>query len=294
MKKIIIVPLLLTFCFSCRSPSLNELTPLKIMSFNIRYDNPDDGAQVWNNRKTLTTGLIKYYQPDIAGLQEVLVNQNNDFSGRLENYSWIGVGRDDGLNKGEFAPIFYLKARFDLIDWGTIWLSDKPDSTGSVGWDAALPRIATWGEFRDKFTSKSILVYNTHFDHKGETAREESAKLLIEKIKINQKNEGIILLGDFNFTSNSPGYRILVQENEESENKLLFDSYSISTSEHYGPNWTFHGFMTADEKRRIDYVFINDSFKVLRHAHLSDNWDGIYPSDHIPVFVEINYCIEGE
>ncbi|MEM6646242.1 MAG: endonuclease, partial [Bacteroidota bacterium] len=162
------VSLLLLLCLA-HQPAVaqEEALMVRAMSFNIRYNNPGDGIHAWPNRADDAAAAIAFWDADVAGLQEALRGQINDLSMRLPGYAWLGVGRDDGGDTGEFSPIFYKRDRFNVVTHGTFWLSPTPDEVGSRGWDAALPRIATWAHLQDKTTRASLLVVNTHFDHVG-------------------------------------------------------------------------------------------------------------------------------
>ncbi|RPI70663.1 MAG: endonuclease/exonuclease/phosphatase family protein, partial [Ignavibacteriales bacterium] len=181
---------------------------LKVMSYNIRVAF-DEGENSWNNRKEIVASLIKNYDPDIIGLQEVLKTQLDDLIERLPEYSWVGVGRDDGKMAGEYSAIFFKKERFEILEDSTIWLSDTPEIP-SIGWDAAFKRIITWAKIKDRITEKTFHHFNTHFDHKGEMAQLESANLLNDKVaEIAGKNPAVVT-GDLNFTPDSKGYQLLV------------------------------------------------------------------------------------
>ncbi len=174
---------------------------INIMSFNIRYNNPNDEINAWPNRADMVNGLLKFHEPDIFGLQEALYGQILDIETELPEYEWFGVGRDDGKQAGEFAPIFFNKTKFILIENGHFWLAEnceKPDK----GWDAACTRICTWGKFKNKVSGKRFYVFNTHFDHRGEEARKNSAILIRDKIEemTYKNNLPVILTGDFNLT----------------------------------------------------------------------------------------------
>ena len=178
MKKYFI---LLIQCLIFSSFSYSQKSkPINAMSFNIRYDNPEDGAQNWHHRKENVVRMLNFYDLDIIGMQEVLVSQLNYLKDNLKDYQAIGVGREDGKEKGEFAPVFFRKDRFKELKSGTFWLSETPEKV-SKGWDAALERIATWIVLKDKTTGKDFIFMNTHFDHRGKQARIESAKLLKTK-----------------------------------------------------------------------------------------------------------------
>jgi len=254
---------------------------MNIISFNIRYNTESDGVNAWHNRVEMVTGLLRFHEADIFGLQEALYEQVDDIENEFGNYKWIGVGRDDGKNKGEFCPIFYNKSKFILLKHGNFWLSETPEKPG-LGWDAACNRIVTWGKFQSKVTGKQFLVFNTHFDHRGVLARKNSAIMLRNKIEemTYNKNLPVILTGDFNLTPDELPISLL--------KKYLSDSRDISKEPPYGPTGTYNGFkIDADLDRRIDYIFVYGNIKVLKYAALSDSKNKRFPSDHLPVFARV-------
>ena len=184
-------------------PSDARLQALNVMSWNIRYDNPRDGVNAWKNRKDWVAEIITTQKVDIVGLQEVLLRQLDDLKKRLPEMDVYGVGRDDGKSRGEFAPIFFPQERFDLLDKSTFWLSRTPDKVGSRDWDAAITRIASWVKLKDRNTGRVFYVINTHFDHRGEKARAESAALLAKQLREKFTEHPVILTGDFNTTPDS-------------------------------------------------------------------------------------------
>ena len=258
--------------------------PIDAMSFNIRYDNPEDGKQNWHHRKENVVGMINFYDLDIIGMQEVLVMQLNYLEANLKQYGIVGVGREDGKKKGEFAPIFYRKNRFKKLKSGTFWLSDTPQKV-SRGWDADLERIATWAVFKDKATGKEFIFMNTHFDHIGEVARVESAKLLKQKSMELAKGLPLILTGDFNLVPESEGIKTLIEPDGDN---TLVNSSSVAAST-YGPDWTTCGFDNRPLKERkiIDYIFVKEVSKVNKYAVFSEMLNDIFLSDHCPVFAQI-------
>ncbi|MTI19827.1 endonuclease/exonuclease/phosphatase family protein, partial [Fulvivirga sp. RKSG066] len=185
-----------------------------VMTYNIKYDDKKDSINGWSARKADVIGLINYHDPELFGTQEGLKNQLDDIKSGLEGYAYIGIGRDGGVGQGEYSAIFYDQQVFELKDSGTFWLSENPHQPGK-SWDAAFPRICTWGRFAYKATGQIILYFNTHFDHVGVTARAESAKLILQAIK-KQKEESdatkIILTGDFNFTPDAAPYQLITKE----------------------------------------------------------------------------------
>ncbi len=254
---------------------------LRVMSFNIRYDEPRDKENAWPNRKELVGSMIRFHRADLVGVQEALKHQLKDLEQLLPEFAWLGVGRDDGNEAGEFSAILYRKDRFTLVENATFWLSETPSVPGSKGWDAAFPRIVTWAKFKDNSSSKTFFHFNTHFDHRGVRAREESARLLLERIERIAGRTPVIVTGDFNFNEVSTGYKILVAKDS------LRDARYASQHGHHGPTSTFSEFKALVSEWRIDYVMVKGSVKVLQHGALADTWDGRFPSDHLPVLAEV-------
>jgi endonuclease/exonuclease/phosphatase family metal-dependent hydrolase len=265
----------------------NAETEIRVMSYNIRYDNPDDGINRWTNRSDRAASLIQFNKAEIIGLQEALHRQITWLDNSLEGYDWVGVGRTDGKLEGEFSPILYDAQRFELLQNGTFWLSPTPEKP-SKGWDAALPRICTWVRLKERTSGKEFLVFNTHFDHRGEQAREESAKVIMQKIdEISGQETPVLLTGDFNTQPNSAPYNVITQ--------TLADAFEHTSVPHSGPTATYldegGGFSVASGEggRRIDYIFTNKNVTVLRHGILSTFRDGRFPSDHLPVVADVTF-----
>lgn len=274
---------LLVTVFSNLSAQPVSQFPVNILSFNIRYNNPQDGLNAWPNRKELAASVFTNYQVDFAGLQEALAGQIADLQDQLPNYSWIGVGRDDGKTQGEFSPIFYNKQKFEVLKQGTFWLSETPDVPGSRSWDAALPRVATYGVFRDKRNESEVFIINTHFDHISETARQNSAKLLISKIIELGKDLPVILTGDFNTPDASPSIKTLTSD----PTFLLTNSEKLSENPHTGGNSTFNDFKTSQRGPVIDFIFVGPDVEVKRHDYLPVLKGNVFISDHWPVLSRI-------
>jgi len=258
---------------------------ISLMSYNIRFDNPNDGVNQWVNRKEHLTALIRFYNPDFLGQQEGLIHQVEYLDDELEDYDWVGVGRDDGDREGELSSLHYNTTRFELINGTgqTIWLSETPDEP-SQSWDAALPRILTFGKFRDKRSDREFYVFNTHFDHIGQTAREESARIIKQKIEELAGEDSYFVIGDFNVTEDNLVYEILTTGEPS-----LRDAFYHSENPHVGPLFTFEGFEVKSEveERRIDYIFVPDDVRVLNHVIIGHFRDGYYPSDHLPVYTDV-------
>lgn len=253
---------------------------IDVISYNIRYDNPDDAPNNWDNRKEFLIAQLNFYRPDVFGIQEGLIHQVKEIDSGLEDYAYFGVGRDFGDERGEHTAIFYNTKTVALIDESTFWLSTSPQ-TPSKGWDAALPRTCTYGVFKIKNSGARFMVFNTHFDHKGDQAREKSSKLILKKIKeLNLENYPVVVTGDFNLESNSKGVQIILSE--------MKDSFEEAGKNAFGPKGTFNGFrIDKAVERRIDYIFVSDEFKIIKSAILSDSDDARYPSDHLPVFTRL-------
>lgn len=253
---------------------------IDVISYNIRYDNPDDTPNNWDNRKEFLIAQLNFYRPDVFGIQEGLIHQVKEIDSELEDYAYFGVGRDFGDERGEHTAIFYNTKTVALIDESTFWLSTSPQ-TPSKGWDAALPRTCTYGVFKIKNSGARFMVFNTHFDHKGDRAREKSSKLILKKIKeLNPENYPVVVTGDFNLESNSKGVQIILSE--------MKDSFEEAGKNAFGPKGTFNGFrIDKAVERRIDYIFVSDEFKIIKSAILSDSDDARYPSDHLPVFTRL-------
>ena len=254
---------------------------LVVMSYNIRYDTPNDGLSRWDLRKEKVVSLLDYYHADIIGMQEALLHQIKFLESSLEEYKWVGVGRDDGNEGGEYSPVFYNSTKLEIDDWGTFWLSSNPDSP-SRGWDAALPRICTWVKFRQISNGRIIYFLNTHFDHRGEEAREMSSKLIMTKVAEIAGDSDIVLVGDFNQTPDSPGYQAISRSMSDTR---------LSSAVSYGPSGTFSGFESGKELGdRIDYIFASKSISCNKYRVITDHDGQRYPSDHLPV---IAYLVLG-
>ncbi|MCP4723867.1 MAG: endonuclease/exonuclease/phosphatase family protein [bacterium] len=286
-KSVYILALIIVFAAGYFSSNLFEDNnrSINVMSFNIRYNNPGDGDNAWPNRKDIAAGMITFHKADLIGIQEALIDQIDDLTERLPGYDWYGIGRDDGLSGGEFSAIFYRRDRFELVESSTFWLSETP-KTPSKSWDSSLNRIVSWIRLSDRFTGRDFYHFNTHYDHRGETARQESAKLLLRKIEEIAGNLPVIVTGDFNADPESEPFRILT----EAGNGLspLTEAGSISLNSHHGPTGSMSYFREPGTPgQMIDFIFIKNGVDVLRHGVLSDTFDGRFPSDHMPVLAEV-------
>ncbi|MGV3763165.1 endonuclease/exonuclease/phosphatase family protein [Parapedobacter sp.] len=257
-------------------------TNIRVASYNLRMDTPKDSLNAWPNRKENVKALIKYHDFDIIGTQEGFIHQLKDIL-ELPSYEYVGSGRDDGKHGGEHSAIFYKKDRFDVVDAGNFWLSETPETPG-LGWDATCcNRICSWAKMVDKDSKKEFYVFNVHFDHQGVIARRESGKLMVAKITEIAKGAPVICTGDFNSTPET--------EQIQGMATILNDAYRVTQEPPYGPVGTTNSFrFTAPMKRRIDYVFVSNHFNVSKYAVLTDAQDQRYPSDHLPVVVDIYFA----
>lgn len=278
LKSLIICVILFQF------NSVQAQLVIEAMSLNIRYDNPSDGPNAWSNRKEALQEFVDSVQPHFIGMQEVLHHQLLYLDSSLTDYSYVGVGRDDGALKGEYAPIFHRKDLYELVFYRNHWLSETPD-TVSIGWDAALPRIAGFAKFRHLESGKHIMVVNTHFDHIGKQALDNSSMLIDGLIKqyslMRPYVDGIILTGDFNAEPNHIAMRFLASQ--------YSDAFQVSSAKPHGPMATFNGFKPELEiEKRIDYIYTK-GFEVEGYRCLQYLIDGKMPiSDHWPIWVRLS------
>jgi endonuclease/exonuclease/phosphatase family metal-dependent hydrolase len=271
-KLILSFALLLVFQFA-RSQSV------AVMTYNLRFDNPKDGINQWGNRKQKVFDLIKKYNPDLLGVQEALHHQITGITGSLPEYAFVGVGRDDGKEKGEYSALLYKKDRFDVLESNTFWLSETPQVPGSKSWDAAITRVATWARLRDRKTNTELFVINTHFDHIGKEARAKSAALLKVKASELAGNLPIIITGDFNATRDEAPY----QEMMNTSRLALADPAPAN------PPGTFCTFgVNTRPCSPIDYIFHSLQLSSGDYTVITDNDGANYPSDHLPVMVRLS------
>lgn len=254
---------------------------IKVMTYNLRLDIASDGENRWDLRKEFLARQVKFYHPDFMGTQEGKIRQLMYLDSTLVEYNYIGRGRDNTPTQGEFSAIFYDASKYRVLRESTFWLSDTPE-VASKGWDAALERICTYGLFENLKTKKKVYVFNTHLDHIGEVARDNSVKLIWKTIReVNVENYPVILTGDFNSETKSKAYRYISSK--------MNDSKAVSETLPFGPDGTFNNFeFNKPVTLLIDYIFTSmDEIAVKKYAVLSDSKNCHYPSDHLPVYVEL-------
>jgi endonuclease/exonuclease/phosphatase family metal-dependent hydrolase len=266
-------------CLTPMSIWAQKKEEIRVASYNLRLNNTGDGVNAWPNRKENVKALILYHDFDIFGTQEGFIGQLKDLC-EMEAYAYYGKGREDGKEEGEHSAIFYKKGRFELLRSGDFWLSEKPDVPGR-GWDArCCNRICSWAKFRDMNTQREFYFFNVHFDHEGAVARRESGKLMVKKIREIAADAPAICTGDFNSTPET--------EQIQAMQTVLSDARTVSQMPPYGPAETFNGFkFDAPLQKRIDYIFVDKRFTVLKYAVLTDAKDQRYPSDHLPVVADV-------
>lgn len=256
---------------------------IDVMTYNIKFATENDGENSWSKRKDHLTNQMKFYHPDIMGVQEALHGQLEHIKDNVANYQYVGAARDDGKTKGEYSAVFYNTTKFELLEENTFWLSESPN-TPSKGWDASYPRVCTWVKLKEKESGRQFFIFNTHFDHEGVEAREKSANLILGKItEINKGNLPVILMGDLNLEPDTePIKKIAEQMNDSKEGAKIVS---------FGPEGTFNGYKFKEPvERRIDYIFTSKGdIEVLKYGVLSDSRDLKYPSDHLPVVARIRF-----
>lgn len=268
--------LLLLIAFSGMSQTVT------VMSYNIRLDTEADGINQWKNRTGKVVALLKKYNPDLLGVQEAMHNQMMDLKSNLEDYDFVGVGRDDGKEKGEYSAIFYKRDKYEVLKQNTFWLSETPEVPGSKSWDAAITRVVTFALLKDKRTGKSFIYSNTHFDHVGKEARKQSASIIKAYFKgfmagstFSEKEIPIIISGDFNSEPTDAPYQTMIS----GEHLKLYDSRPADDL-----TGTFCGFeLNKIQCRTIDYIFHSVEWSASNYTVIQDHDGKYFPSDHLPV-----------
>ena len=254
----------------------------KLMTFNIRNDNSRDGKDAWTNRVDVVVNLLS--KQDLFGLQEVTAGQLKTLVARLPEFDFYGLGRNDGRSRGEHAPLAIRKTRFTALERGTFWLSNDPKQIGVAGWDASLPRTCTWMLVKDRVTGKKLWVANTHFDHRGSTARLESARLIKRVVSDQPVAIPVVAMGDFNCLQQSPPYMALVGD------QSLTDARLLSKQKVAGPDSTWNGFRAIASDRIIDHFFVRGTVRIEQLSRLDPKTAaGRYASDHLPVQVVMSW-----
>ena len=254
---------------------------LKVMSFNVRYPAKSDGPNLWEKRRDLLVATIREKSPDVFGTQELFYEQGQYIVEKAPEYTWFGVSRR-GDKTDEHMGVFYKPAVLRLLESGDFWLSETPQTAGSMSWDVTLPRMVTWAQFEIKASGKRFYYYNTHFPHRGQDAeaRVQCAKLIHQRIEALPKNGSFILTGDFNTDVGTAPYQVIADG--------LTDAWATAATKS-GPRGTFHGFKGTPGEARIDWILFRGFARALRVETITKDEAGMYPSDHFPVFAELEY-----
>lgn len=269
---------------ACFNVTYGQKVKINVLTYNIRFANPDDKPNTWEARKENVFNQIRKANPDVFGLQEVLNEQVKDVEIAFPGFKRVGVGRDDGKEAGEYSPLFYKADQFSLKGSGTFWLSQTPEVEGSRGWDAACNRVVTWVKLKHTESGKEFFVFCTHFDHMGVVARRKSAELLLRAVDSLSFQNQAVIVGDFNATPDSEPYILLTQKTNPHH---FVDSQSICNSV-VGPSYTYTGFKVGGiPGERIDYIFLKGNAKVISMQVNNFNNGEYYPSDHLPVSATI-------
>jgi endonuclease/exonuclease/phosphatase family metal-dependent hydrolase len=247
------------------------------MTFNIRFDNAADKENAWPHRREMFFRTIENFAPDLLGLQEVQTAQGNQIKEHLKDYEMIGQPRDES-ERAERSSVMFKRDRFELVRSGTFWLSETPDVAGSKGWDGMFPRVCTWAELRDrKASDRPIFYFNTHWDHRGEKARAESAKLMSRRIAEIAGDKPAIITGDFNTPHDSNPHKVLLGDR-------FTDAFAETHPQPTTQDFTFHGFTGKNDRAiRIDWILRSPELRTKSAAIDRTNEYGRYPSDHFPV-----------
>lgn len=260
-------------------------TPVRVMSFNIRYGTAKDGDNAWEKRKEFLAETVAAFDPDLLGTQETLAGQRDFLAAKLPGHAAFAAGRDDGKDGGEMAALFYRTSRYEKLDGGHFWLSETPDKIGSKGWDAALPRVATWVKLKDRTApaDKPVLFLNTHFDHRGTKARAESARLI--RARLGELGAGcrVVVTGDFNAGEGTDPYTALFADAGGKPSPVL-DTFRAAHPTRTKDEGTFSGFKAGSVTGpRIDWIGCSRDWDVRLAGIDRVSRDGRTPSDHFPV-----------
>ncbi|MCX7603269.1 MAG: endonuclease/exonuclease/phosphatase family protein [Bryobacteraceae bacterium] len=248
---------------------------LRVMTFNVRYPNPADGANAWPARRDLVVEMIRSRRPDLIGTQELFYEQGQYIVEKLPEYAWFGLSRR-GSHEDEHMGVFYRKDRLRVVDSGDFWLSTTPEKPGSLSWNMSLPRMVTWAQFEVAGTGARFYYFNTHFAHRDtdEAARLKSARLLACRIGLLEEDAPVLVTGDFNAFAGGPVYQTLVP--------MLADAWREAAIKK-GPEDTFHGFTGKPRPGRIDWILFRAPWKVRLAETVTDRKGNVFPSDHFPV-----------
>lgn len=258
----------------------------KVMTFNLRYNEPKDGDNAWPHRVRRVSHTIQEHDPILVGTQEGYYDMLTELHGVLEAYNWIGMGRF-GEHVNEHCAIFYKKDQLEVLEEGHFWLSETPEVTASKSWDSMFPRVCTWVRFLDKHSQKAFIVYNTHLDHHSQEARENGVKVIWDYIRSHKSEHSlpVILMGDMNSHPSYLPIRYLKGEaGDEGPNGWLKDAYTAIEG---NVGRTAHDFKGGADEAPIDYIFVSPEVELLETIVDRRQIEGGYPSDHYPIIASL-------
>ncbi len=256
-----------------------EGASLTVMSFNIRYGTANDGDNSWPNRDHLVMAVFRERNAQIVGVQEALAFQLDEITAEFPHYAVIGVGRDDGKTKGEYSAILYDTRRFAVDASGTFWLSDTPEIVASTSWGNSITRICTWARLINRDSGEALYVYNAHYDHRSQDSREQSSRLIAQRIANRAHTDPVVLMGDFNAGETNPAIRTLIESGLNHTYRAVHpDATEVGT---------FNAFEGTPDGEMIDHIFTSPTIEIIEADIDRTNDDGRYPSDHYPVWATI-------
>jgi endonuclease/exonuclease/phosphatase family metal-dependent hydrolase len=274
--------LLLAICFIALGvigrPSRAADT-LRVMTFNVRYPAPNDGAERWESRRDLFVKTIREQHPDVLGTQELYKEQGDYVVAQLPGYKWFGMGRK-GDGGDEHMGVFYRRDTLRVLDSGNFWLSETPNVPGSISWGTLFPRMVTWARFQQKGDGRTFILFDTHLPYREQdnAARERGAAVILKRIAKLPAGEPFVLTGDFNTTPDSKVHAMLTQH--------LRDAWRVAPRRS-GPDKTFHDF-TGKPTERIDWILVR-GFRVEDVRTVTTHEGNLYPSDHFPVVTDLQW-----
>lgn len=258
---------------------LKPLSPLKVMTFNLRYLNVHDPSpHTWEERRPVVKACIESESPDLIGTQEGVYEQIKAIDADQPDYNWIGLGRSGG-SRGEYTAVFYRPDRLEPLEYDYFWLSDTPNVIGSVTWGHKCQRMVTWVRFRDLSNNQQFYFWNTHFDHDSQSAREKAAELVLQRVQALKTPLPVVLVGDFNAAARrNMSYDILTAP------EAFTDTWFSATQRPEEDFATYHGYKSpTPDGAHIDWILTRGPITAQETHIVTFQQNNQYPSDHFPV-----------
>ena len=281
-----------------------EVVPVEmnLLTFNIRYGTAADGENAWPNRREMAAAMLARLDADVIGLQEALRFQLDELEDRLPGYTEVGVGRDDGATRGEYAALFVRSSRFAIAECGTFWLSDTPEVVASKSWGNGITRICTWARLIEKASGHGVYVFNVHMDHQSQPSRERAAELIAERMEARaHPEEPAVLMGDFNAGEQNPALSYLRGQAPRASGPDAWPGHTPAPSPHLVDTFralhpdetgvgTFTGFkLDATDGEKIDHILVTPDVETRESGIDRASEDGRYPSDHLAVWARVRF-----